>query len=213
VSTADLDSVRRYYDRAAPDYDRSIRWFERTFLGDGRQRVCAPARARTLELGVGTGLNFGYYPPDVQLTGIDVSPAMVQVARERAQALGIMPNLVVGDAQALEFPDATFDTVVCTISLCTIPDSERALEEAYRVLKPGGQLLLLEHVRSPLAPVRFLEWALDPLARLSSGCHLLRDPLDHLTTIGFGIEHHASSKGGIIEEVVAHKASALSAVG
>jgi hypothetical protein len=70
----------------------------------------------------------------------------------------------------------------------------------------------LEHVRSPLAPVRFLEWALDPLARLSGGCHLLRDPLDHLATIGFGIEHHATSKGGVIEEVVAQKKTALSSV-
>ena len=183
-----------------------MRWFER-LLGNGRRRVCSPARGRTLELGVGTGLNFAYYPPEVQLTGIDVSPAMLHLARNRAQALGITPTLMVGDAQALEFPDATFDTVVSTASLCTIPDARGALVEAYRVLRPGSKLLLLEHVRSPVAPVRWLERALDPVARLAGGCHLLRDPLDHLTTIGFDIEHLARFKWGVIEEVVARKSS------
>lgn len=132
---------------------------------------------------------------------------MLDLARGRAQALGIMPDLMVGDAQALEFSDATFDTVVCTLSLCTIPDDVRALREAYRVLGPGGTLLLLEHVRSPVAPVLWLEQLLDPLARPTGGCHLLRDPLDHLSTVGFRIEHHARFKGGVIAEVVARTPS------
>lgn len=208
MSNGDSDRVRRYYDRAARNYDRSFRWFERLFVGDGRRRVCSHTRARTLEIGVGTGLNFAYYPREIELTGIDVSPAMLDMARARANALGIMPDLMVGDAQALEFPDATFDTIVCTLLLCNIPDGRRALGEAYRVLRPDGRLLLLEHVRSPTAPVRWLEWVLDPLARRAGGCHLLRDPLDYLTAIGFRIDHLARFKAGVIEEVVASKSSA-----
>jgi ubiquinone/menaquinone biosynthesis C-methylase UbiE len=97
--------------------------------------------------------------------------------------------------------------VVCTLALCTIPDERRALVEAYRVLRPGGQLLLLEHVRSPVAPVRWVERLLDPLMVRLAGDHLLRDPLDHIEAVGFSIERCDHSKWGIIEEVVAHKGS------
>ena len=94
--------------------------------------------------------------------------------------------------------------MVCTLSLCTIPDERRALAEAYRVLRPGGRLLLLEHVRSPVRPVRWVERLLDPLARLA-GDHLLRDPLDHLSAAGFGRERSQRSRWGVIEEIVARK--------
>jgi ubiquinone/menaquinone biosynthesis C-methylase UbiE len=203
----DIERVRRFYDRAAADYDRGIQLFDRLLLGDGRERLCSRARGDSLELAIGTGLNIAFYRPDVRLTGIDVSPGMLSVARARAdKKLGVRAELRVGDAQAIDFPDGSFDSVVCTLSLCTIPDETRALAEAYRVLRPGGQLLMLEHVRSPLAPVRWLERVLDPLARLSGGDHLLRDPLDHLAVTGFQLVHCARSKWGIVEEVIARKA-------
>jgi ubiquinone/menaquinone biosynthesis C-methylase UbiE len=145
------------------------------------------------------------YPPDVRLMSIDVSSAMLNLAQSRAHKLGVRAELRLGDAQDIDFPDGSFDSVVCTLSLCTIPDETRALAEAYRVLRSGGRLLLLEHVRSSVAPVRWLERALDPLARLSGGDHLLRDPLDHLTATGFQLMYCARSKWGIVEEVVARK--------
>lgn len=203
VQTArETERVRAFFDKAAASYDGWMRWFDRLLLGDARQRVCSRATGRTLELAVGTGLNLPFYPLDVALTGVDVSPAMLAVARERADVLGGGAEFHVGDAQALDFPDAHFDTVVATLALCTIPDERRALAEAYRVLRPGGQLLLLEHVRSPVGPVRWVQRLLDPLARLS-GDHLLRDPLDHLAAVGFAVERCARSKWGFIEEVVA----------
>ena len=198
------ERVRRFYDRFAADYDRGMGLFERLLLGDGRRRLCSRASGRTLELAIGTGLNLAFYPRDVQLTGIDVSPGMLAVAGRRAAELGLEVELRVGDAQALDFPDQRFDTVVCTLSLCTIPDERRALAEAHRVLRPGGLLLLLEHVRSPVRPVRWVERLLDPLARLA-GDHLLRDPLDHLEAAGFGVERCERTKWGIIEQVVARK--------
>jgi ubiquinone/menaquinone biosynthesis C-methylase UbiE len=206
---SDIERVRRFYDRAAADYDRGIQLFDRLLLGDGRKRLCSFARGDTLELAIGTGLNIAFYPPDVRLTGIDVSPGMLSVARARAdKELGVRAELRLGDAQDIDFPDGSFDTVLCTLSLCTIPDETRALAEAYRVLRSGGTLLLLEHVRSPVAPVRWLERVLDPLARLSGGDHLLRDPLDHLTATGFQLVYCARSKWGIVEEVVARKSEA-----
>ncbi|MBI3970058.1 MAG: methyltransferase domain-containing protein [Chloroflexi bacterium] len=204
-AACETERVRRFFDRSAESYDGWMRPFDRLLLGDGREMVCSRARGRTLELAVGTGLNLAGYPPDAQVTGIDVSPAMLAIAGRRAQALGRAVELRVGDAQALEFPDGCFDTVVVTLALCTIPDERRALAEAYRVLRPGGQLLLLEHVRSPVAPVRWVQRLLEPLARLV-GDHLLRDPLDHLGAVGFRVERCDRSKWGFIEEVVARKA-------
>ncbi|MBI3970661.1 MAG: class I SAM-dependent methyltransferase [Chloroflexi bacterium] len=200
----ETERVRRFYDKSAADYDRWMQVFDRLLLGDGRSRICSRAGGRTLELAIGTGLNLAYYPRDAHLTGIDLSPAMLAVARRRAQELGREVELRLGDAQALDFPDDSFDTVVATLSLCTIPDERRALAEAHRVLRPGGQLLLLEHVRSPVGPVRWVERLLDPLARLT-GDHLLRDPLDHLGAAGFSVERCDRSKWGIVEEVVARK--------
>jgi ubiquinone/menaquinone biosynthesis C-methylase UbiE len=110
-----------------------------------------------LELGVGTARNLPFYPRDVTLTGIDLSAEMLVIGRRRAELLGRGADLRLGDAQAPEFPDESFDTVVCTLSLCTIPDPRRAVAEARRVLRPGRRMLLLEHVRSPVGAVRALQ--------------------------------------------------------
>ncbi|MGN6700572.1 MAG: methyltransferase domain-containing protein, partial [Thermomicrobiales bacterium] len=106
---------------------------------------------------------------------------------------------------ALPFPDNHFDTVVATLLLSTISDCRRATAEAWRVLQPGGQLLLLDHVRSPVAPVLWAERLLDPLLARCTGVHLLRDPLDYLGAAGFFVEHCARFHWGLIEEVVARK--------
>lgn len=197
--------LRRYYERYAASYDGWMRYYDRAMLGDGRRRLCARTRGRTLELAVGTGLNLVHYPCDVELTGIDLTPAMLGIAARRAQQLGREVTLQRGDAHALEFPDNHFDTVVATLLLSTIPDCRRAASEAWRVLKPGGGLLLLDHVRSPVAPVRWAERLLDPLLARFTGVHLLRDPLDYLGAVGFTVERCARSRGGIIEAVVARK--------
>jgi ubiquinone/menaquinone biosynthesis C-methylase UbiE len=202
------DSVVRVYEQMASSYDGWMRPFDRLLVGNGRRRIVARAAGRTLELAIGTGLNLPFYPQGLQLTGIDVTPAMLAIAARRAQALGLQVELRQGDAQALDFPDEHFDTVVCTLALCTIPDERRALAEAGRVLRPGGQLLLLEHVRSPIGPVRWAERLLDPLLVRLAGDHLLRDPLDHLEPAGFQIERCNRSRWGLMEEVVARKSKA-----
>jgi ubiquinone/menaquinone biosynthesis C-methylase UbiE len=137
-----------------------------------------------------------------------VSPAMLEIARTRARELGREVDLRVGDAQALDFRDDSFDTIVCTLSLCTIPDDRAAVAEARRVLRPGGRFLLLEHVRSPLLPIRVAERLLEPLMLRFEADHLLREPLEHLRAEGFEVERLERSKLGIVERVAARKPSA-----
>jgi ubiquinone/menaquinone biosynthesis C-methylase UbiE len=200
-----LHRVRAIYNRQAAGYDRRVRMMERLFWGERRSRGCSLASGDVLELAVGTGLNFPSYPKDIRLSGVELSPAMLAIARTRADALGPAADLRLGDVQALEFPDARFDTVVCTLSLCTIPDDRQALAEAFRVLRPGGRLLLLEHVRSPQPIVRFIERLLEPLALRFAGDHLVRDPLDHIAALGFTVERVERAKLGILEWVVGRK--------
>jgi ubiquinone/menaquinone biosynthesis C-methylase UbiE len=166
------------------------------------------AEGDVLEIGIGTGRNLEHYPEGIRLTGIDFSAPMLEIGRQRAKDLGRSVDLRLGDAQALEFPDASFDRVVCTLALCSIPDDRRAVSEARRVLRPGGRFLLLEHVRSPIGPVRAVQRVLDWLAVRMEGDHLVREPLVHLAAEGFVVERVERLKLGIVERVAARKPSA-----
>jgi ubiquinone/menaquinone biosynthesis C-methylase UbiE len=203
--TAETERVRRIQDKEAPKYDRRIGFFERALFGGGREWVCSQARGDVLEIAAGTARNLPHYASDVRLTGVELSPEMVAIARRRQKELGREADLRVGDVQRLEFGDESFDTVVSTLSLCTIPDDREAVREAYRVLRPGGRFLLLEHVRSPRLPVWLVQWLLDPLAVRFAADHLVREPLDHLAAAGFEIEHLERMKWGIVERIAARK--------
>jgi ubiquinone/menaquinone biosynthesis C-methylase UbiE len=197
--------VRDLYDAEAPRYDWGIAIFERLLFAGGRGWVCSRARGDVLELAVGTGRNLALYPTDVRLTAIELSPAMLERARRRARELGRDGELVPGDAQALPFADETFDTVTCTLSLCTIPNDRAAVAEATRVLRPGGRFVALEHVRSSRRRVRAAQQLLDPWAVRFEADHLAREPLEHLAAQGLVIDELERSKLGIVERVAAHK--------
>jgi SAM-dependent methyltransferase len=201
----DTEWVRRYWDRPAGVYDRSIAFFERLLLGDARQWLASQAEGDTLEIGVGTGRNLPYYPPSVRLMGADLSREMLGRARERARELGRRVDLREGDAQNLDLPNEAFDTVVFSLALCSIPDDGAAVCEAKRVLRPGGRLLLLEHVRSPRRAVRAVQRVVGFFTERLQGDYMLREPLDHLRREGFAIEALKHSGLGIIERVVARK--------
>lgn len=198
-----VDRIRKQFDRHAPRYDRMMGIMERLLFRGARRWVAAQATGDVLEIAVGTGLNLPYYPEGARLTGIDVSPAMLEVAVRRAEAIGRKVDLRQADAHALPFPNDSFDTVVSTLSLCTIPDPDVAVREVRRVLRPGGKMLLLEHVRSSSRVVRGAQRALEPLAHRFEGDHLLREPLDYLEPAGFEVVRLHRSKAGIMERAVA----------
>ncbi len=202
---AETERIRDMYDAEASGYDREMAFFEKLLFAGGREWVCSRARGDVLELAAGTGRNFAHYPADVRLTAIELSPAMLELARRRARDAGREVDLQLGDAQALQFPHKSFDTVTCTLALCTIPDDRAAVAEARRVLRRGGRLLLLEHVRSPRRTIRAAQRLLDPLAVRFEGDHIAREPLEHLAAEHFAIDELQRSKLGIVERIEAHK--------
>jgi ubiquinone/menaquinone biosynthesis C-methylase UbiE len=205
TNLTETERVRSIQDKEAPRYDRHMGFFDRTLFAGGREWACSQVHGEVLELAVGTGRNLPHYRADVRLTGIELSPQMLEIGKKRAEELGREVDLRIGDAQALEFEDQSFDTVIITFGLCTIPDDRGAVSEAHRVLRSGGRLVLLEHVRSPSLPVRAAQRALDPLAVRFAADHLVRDPLDYLGSVGFEIESVERLKWGIVERVVARK--------
>src|SRR2546422_1046745 len=205
MSTPETERVRRIWEKLAPKYDKLIKFPERWLFAGGRDWVCSQATGNVLEIAVGTGRNFEHYPANVHLTGIDLSQSMIAIAKRTAKRLGRQADLRVGDAQALEFSSDTFDTVVCTLSLCSVPDDRKAVGEAKRVLRPGGRFLLLEHVASPRGAVRAVQRIVDPFTVRLEGDHLIREPLVHLREEGFEIERLERLKWGIVERVAARK--------
>jgi ubiquinone/menaquinone biosynthesis C-methylase UbiE len=197
--------LRRYWDKHARSYDRQMGFFERVLFADGRHWICSRATGDVLEVAIGTGRNLPYYPDGIRLTGVDFSPQMLQLAQRRAQELGRQVDLRLGDAQALDLPDAAYDTVVCTLSLCAIPDERRAIAEMKRVLRPGGRLLLLDHVVAASWLGRVLQWLLERITVPLGGEHLRRRPLLQAQREGFQVERRERSKLGIVERVAARK--------
>ncbi|MGH3680542.1 MAG: class I SAM-dependent methyltransferase [Natronosporangium sp.] len=202
----DLPRLRRYWDKHARSYDKQMGFWERRLFADTREWICRQAAGDVLEVAIGTGLNLGHYPDHARLTGIDLSPQMLALARSRADQLGRPVQLREGDAQQLDFPDASFGTVVCTFSLCAIPDDRRAVAEMVRVLRPGGTLLLADHVVSTAGPVRLLQRLLEQVTIPLGEEHFRRRPIRHVRDQGLVIERHERFKLGIVERLAAGKA-------
>lgn len=146
--------------------------------------MTADLTGRVLEVGVGTGATLRHYPAGIELVGIDLSPEMLDLARRRASELGNAIELVEMDAQQLDFPDGSFDAVLFTLSLCTIPDPGRAIREALRVARPGAPIRMLEHVRSDVFPVAVLQDAVNPLTVLFQHDHFNRRTFDTAARAG-----------------------------
>jgi SAM-dependent methyltransferase len=157
-------------------------------LYPARRLVVPEARGDVLELGVGTGLNFGLYGQVESLAGIDPDPFMLKRARKRAGELALPIELHQAGAEALPFDRGRFDTVVMTFTLCTIPDVTASLAEARRVLKPGGRMLFVEHTRSIQPSLGRVQDALTPFwKRIGGGCHLNRPAPDLIARAGFQV--------------------------
>jgi ubiquinone/menaquinone biosynthesis C-methylase UbiE len=182
---AEAEKVRRIYDEMAADYDSSN---TRPWEEELRADVFGRARGDVLELGVGTGATFAHYPANLaSLTGLDISEMMLAVARPKAASLPFPVMLKVADFQTLPFPDASFDTVTSSLALCGIRDPGRLFAEIRRVLRPGGQLLAMEHIRPPNPVLGVLASIGDPLYNHFVGCHLNRRTPDLLRSAGYTV--------------------------
>jgi ubiquinone/menaquinone biosynthesis C-methylase UbiE len=196
---------RRQYAEEASTYDRDADRSERWLLGtDHRPWACSRAVGRTLEVAIGTGLNLSHYPSGVHLTGVDLTPEMLALARRRSADLGMSVPLTEGDAQALPLADATFDTVICTYAMCSVPDERATLNEMWRVLKPGGRLILVDHIRSSVPPLYWLQRLME-LAPSRNRDELTRRPREHVEAAGFTIEESDRLRAGVVERLVARK--------
>jgi ubiquinone/menaquinone biosynthesis C-methylase UbiE len=151
-----------------------------------RKQVLAPARGQVLEIGFGTGLNTPHYPRAVErIVGLDPNDGAARLRDQRMAAASVPVEFHVGSAEALPFPDGSFDTVVTTLVLCAIPEVERALAECRRVLRPGGGFLFLEHGLSPEPEVQKTQRRWDGVHTFLVGCHLDRDTRKLIDGAGF----------------------------
>lgn len=169
-------------------YDRCLQGTEDAGLHEMRREVLAGATGRTIDLGAGTGVNRDLYPPAVtELVMVEPDPHMFKQLHEKVREDGV--ELVQASAQDLPFPDAGFDTAVFTLVLCTVPNPRAALAEAARVLKPGGKLLFIEHVRSQEPRLaRWQDRLEKPWRFLGDGCHCNRDTVAAIESAPFEIE-------------------------
>jgi ubiquinone/menaquinone biosynthesis C-methylase UbiE len=197
---------QRAWDKQAARYDKQIGWWERRLLGqDNRAWVCSRADGDVLDVAIGTGLNLPFYGPGHSVVGIDLSPAMLEIARQRAVELGRDVDLREGDAHDLTFDDGSFDSVVCTFSLCNIPDPDRALGEMNRVLRVGGRLILVDHIRSSVKPIYWLQKGIEVVSVRIDGDRMTRRPSETVEQHGFQITERERFRWGIVERLLALK--------
>jgi ubiquinone/menaquinone biosynthesis C-methylase UbiE len=202
---------KRVWDKAAPGYDKQIAFFEKILFGGCREWLGERAQGQVLEVAIGTGRSLPYYPADAVVTGIELSAAMLAIARQRATDLAREVDSREGDAEHLPFDDGSFDTVVCALALCTIPSPAAAIGEMLRVLVPGGQLLLLDHIGSTWPPVRAAQWLLERITIRATGEHFTRRQLPLVEAAGFQVTESERLKAGSVERIHAVKPASHSA--
>jgi ubiquinone/menaquinone biosynthesis C-methylase UbiE len=202
-------AARARYERIAPVYDllevlpelRYRKW-RRRFWNRVTKRL--PQGGRLLELGVGTGRNVPFWPGEVQITAIDLSPRMLDKAMARIERAGLDVSLELGDAEDLQFPDDSFDLAAMTFVMCSVPDPVIGLREVARVVRPGGTVLLMEHVRSQTPWIGRLMDLFNPIILRATGPNINRDTVQNVSTAGLElVDVESLSMGGIFKIIEA----------
>lgn len=193
------------YNRNARLYDLFEGPMELLAFRRWRKKLWAHVHGgRVLEVGVGTGKNFLYYPKGAQVTAIDLSEKMLERAQRRAAQQGLAIELLQMDAQSLAFPDDSFDYVAATFVFCSVPDPVLGLSELRRVCKPDGKVLLLEHMRPECQWLGVLFDLLNPVAVRLTGANINRKTLENVRRAGLRIESAESlAPCGIVKLIVA----------
>jgi ubiquinone/menaquinone biosynthesis C-methylase UbiE len=201
MTAATRSRAAKVYNRVAGIYDLYTRPMEAMGGRAARERLFALAHGRVLELGIGTGASLGAYADDVVLTGIDISPRMLERARHRAETLGVDVRLQLADIEYLPYADGSFDAVTASCVFCSVPDPVQGLREAARVTRPGGVVLLYEHVRPTNRILGRLADLVSPLTRRAFGPELNRRTEGNAETAGLVLQ--SVSRNGIWRAVVA----------
>lgn len=179
------NKIKQRYNRIAGLYDMMEAPMEHMFA-KWRKLLLKEAKGKTLEVGIGTGKNIPYYPEDVELTGIDFSPRMIEIASKRAEKYHQPETkILLMDAENMRFDDHTFDTVVTSCVFCSVPDPVQGLKEIKRVCKNGGRILMLEHVRSNKKVVGKFMDIINPVPLHIYGANINRRTYENLLKAGF----------------------------
>lgn len=198
--------ARKRYDRIAPLYDLMESLIEKYGYSDWRQLLWSKVEGNTiLEVGVGTGKNFPYYPEAAQTTAIDFSEKMIKRAKERASEHKVKVSLHQMDVQRLEFEDETFDTVLDSFVFCSVPDPTLGLREVKRVCKSGGKVILLEHVLSANRIIALLMKLTNPFVVRTMGANINRKTVENVRESGLDIEQVTDLGAGIFKLIEARK--------
>ncbi|GFP25334.1 phosphatidylethanolamine/phosphatidyl-N-methylethanolamine N-methyltransferase [Candidatus Hakubella thermalkaliphila] len=205
MSEAETRKTRSRYDRISPVYDLFESLAERSKFSRWRRLLFEQIKGPTiLEVGVGTGKNFPYYPPGLEVTAIDLSEGMLSRARKKlANYPSARINLRIMDVQKLDLEEGSFDTAVATFVFCSVPDPVLGLREVRRVLKPEGKLLLLEHVLSERPVLRFLMKLMSPITVRITGANINRVTVRNIQKAGFRIEEEKNLWLDIVKLIVA----------
>jgi ubiquinone/menaquinone biosynthesis C-methylase UbiE len=194
-------------------HPRFASWYERCACTSSERRFMEPLRKEiidqtnglVLEIGAGTGLNFPFYQPTQveRVEAVEPDAAMLRYARERLATARVPIELTRAPAEALPFANETFDSAVTTLVFCSVADPLRGLHEIKRVLKPGGLLLMVEHVQAQGTPVAFVQNALVPLTtRFAGNCHWNRDTASTVVRAGFQMQYLRKAGGVLVPIIV-----------
>ncbi|MEM5794697.1 MAG: methyltransferase domain-containing protein [Bacillota bacterium] len=193
------DIIRNRYNRTALFYD----WMDKMIPVKLRQRAIEQANGQVLEVGVGTGANLEYYLPGCEVMGIDFSPGMLRKARQKIVRAKVPVTLLEMDAEHMNFPDNTFDTVVATCVFCSIPDPVQGFREVKRVCKNGGRIIFLEHMRSENPVLGWLMDVFNPLALHLIGSNINRQTVENVRRADITIFSVEEFSGKIIKLILA----------
>lgn len=183
---ANTETTKRRYNRLAPYFDSLEGFLEGLFFSQWRKTLWDKVQGEhILEVGVGTGKNFSCYPSGTRVTAVDFSEVMLKLAKKKRSHEGIDVELVLMDVQSLCYADNSFDTIAATFVFCSVPQPIKGLQELYRVCKPGGQVLLLEHVLSSNPLMAKMMHLMNPLIASVFGANINRQTLKNVQSCGF----------------------------